>query len=526
MEHMDRIPSFLLPLIGIVSGILAGYAGAGIIWGFILSGMAAALYLYIRFSSRDAMRSYRLAPLHHLWIALLFAGIGVLDQAFNAPAPLEIHDYTNGVCEGEITDVRTTAYGERYTVRILSVTDTLGNRVADGVSKCIVATNASGSPRLSRGKYVRFKSSLIPIAPIENGPGFDYVKYQKNKGILYTQKKRHTDMTVTGEVFRLRNMFIGIRDRAEIFIETSGLERQTSHFLITLLLGDKDYLDKGVRASFADAGISHILALSGMHVGIITMIVMALLFPINFTGNYKLRYWLAIIAVWGYILLTGLSPSAVRAAIMATTAFAAIIAERRNNIFNALLIALFVILLCHPSSMFDVGLQLSALCVASLITFSDYYNTVDRHTHPRLYKCMAALLATLTATFGSWVVVAWYFGLFSPMFLVANLVTLPLLPLYLCGALLYLALSATGLELHPLAYTLDVAYDMLCRFTSFISADGSGALAVTVTGLTVASWLAGLLILGIGIHRKRSVTWRYAGYCILCLSIASIWLVS
>lgn len=172
------------------------------------------------------------------------------------------------------------------------------------------------------------------------------------------------------------------------------------------------------------------LALSGMHVSIIAGIILWLLFPFNLFGIYKWRYIATLPILWGYTLVTGLSPSTVRAAIMLTVVMTCILTERKNSAWNALLLAVFIIILFNPDSLYDIGLQLSFICVASLIFFAGPLNPIDQHKHNILYDIVSAILVTLSATAASWVLSSYYFGIFPILFIPANLIVLPLLPIY------------------------------------------------------------------------------------------------
>jgi len=527
MENLvGQMNSFLIPLAALIAGILAAMAGLSIWWGVVGLILSLCLYLSLQFMSRSPSRAYGLAPFHHVWIALLFFGIGIIDYSFKAPETIPEVDLTGDiVAEAEVLDSKSRGSGDRLTVRLKSITTSRSDNFSFGNTGAIVDISTSvvyNSDPICRGDIIRFSSTLTPI---EYHPGLNsqsYVSYMRNKGILYSCRVDSGKIDVIGKINSVSVYALDLRERLEIFIETSGLKRLTAHFLITILLGDKEYLDSELRQSFADAGISHMLALSGMHVGIITAIIMAILFPINFTGRYKLRYFLTIVILWIYTLLTGLSPSSVRATIMATFAFSALMLERRKSTFNGLLCSVFVILLFNPLSLMDYGLQLSVVCVGALIAFTEYYNPVDHRSHASLYKLAAIFLSTVIATIGSWALVAFYFGIFSPMFLVANMTVLPLLPFYLVVAIIYLSFSALGIDFKWLSGSLDYLFDCLCRFTSFLSADGSGAIHIHVPIATVALWMIALVILACGIHLKKSAVVRFSAYATMALSIAAI----
>ena len=251
----------------------------------------------------------------------------------------------------------------------------------------------------------------------------------------------------------------------------------------------------------------HDVALSGLHVSIIAGILLWILFPFNIAGLYQWRYVIAVPAIWLYAFITGLSPSTVRAAGMMTVMIVCMLIERKNSAWNSLLLATFLILVFNPYYISDIGLQLSFLCVASLIFFAPYLNTVDHHSHPLLYTVAAFLLASLCATLASWALSAYYFGIFPLLFIPANIVALPLLPIYMVLALIYLLSCVCGYPFHFLGTTLDVMYHGLTRSLEWMGNGSATALNLNVSWITVALWIGAVAMMAIWLHagKKKSI---------------------
>jgi len=342
------------------------------------------------------------------------------------------------------------------------------------------------------------------------------------KGILYRVYAEGENVVTVGHENTWRGLSNEIRDSFIEFIEKSKLDKETCYFLITILLGDRSYLDEDSRELFANGGIAHVLALSGMHVGIIVGIFMFILFPFNFIGKYKFRLFITIILLWGYAFITGFFPSIVRACVMLTFAFVAIMLERKGNALNSICLAGFVILLLSPLAIKDVGFQLSFLCVVSLILFMQPLNPIDKRYHPRLYAICGLILASVVSTFGSWTVVAYYFHQFPLMFLPVNVIVLPLIPFYIAGALLYLFLSFIGIDLQILASILDYSLHLIKELILVLSGGDKYNLAISVDALTVGLWLAGFVGFAIFLNKKKSL-WIASVSC--CFFVAGIgWL--
>lgn len=233
-----------------------------------------------------------------------------------------------------------------------------------------------------------------------------------------------------------------LSDRRRKFISRIGLQPRTQGLVNALLFADSKMVDASLRGLMADTGLSHLLALSGMHIGIIAAIAMFLLYPVRLWGFRKLHLFLALAAVWMFVLFVAGSPSTVRAAIMLTAAGIAMSLGRPYGAANGLAIAAFIIILVSPDSLFDIGFQFSFLAVAAMIGFGNRLNPIEQSRHPRLYKIVGAIIVTIAVSVATWVLTAWYFGRVPLSFLPFNLVAVPLLALYMIVAALYVGYAA------------------------------------------------------------------------------------
>lgn len=281
------------------------------------------------------------------------------------------------------------------------------------------------------------------------------------------------------------------------------MSRPTVDFLTAMMFGDRSFLSDELKSSFSNAGVAHVLALSGMHVAIIMGIILLLLFPLCLLGLHGVRLWIAVILLWGYAYVSGLAPSTVRACIMTTFVVLALTLQRRNASGNALLAAAFTILVFDPYAIYDVGMQLSFLCVACILMFAGQLNPVNRHFHPRLYSVTSSVLVSLVATIGTWVLVSYYFKKIPLLFLPANLLILPLLPVFMSIAVLYLLLLLMGIDATFIAVILDFGYDCFIWITDRISSFGDAVIGYQVQLPVVIIWLVGVMTVGYALKRGK-----------------------
>ena len=235
------------------------------------------------------------------------------------------------------------------------------------------------------------------------------------------------------------------------------LSTDNQALVASIALGDKSNLTPTQRESYNKAGVSHILALSGLHLGIIYSVLSALFTTILY--RVVRRDWAEFIAqaiititLWGYVFLVGLPPGAVRSALMLTLyAFVSLLHRDRFSA-NSLAFACIVMLIPNPSTLWDVSFQLSFIAVLSIIVLYpplfSLYQPTTRWAN-LLRPVWAIICVSVAAQVGTMPIIAYYFGRFSCYFLLSNLLILPLITL-----LLYATLASFLVQGAPLLHNL------------------------------------------------------------------------
>ncbi|MDE7096899.1 MAG: ComEC/Rec2 family competence protein, partial [Muribaculaceae bacterium] len=280
--------------------------------------------------------------------------------------------------------------------------------------------------------------------------------------------------------------------------------KESSEFINALLQAEKPPLVENTRLTFAHGGTAHMLALSGLHLGILAALLILILSPIRFLGKYKWSYAAAIVILWMYVLITGMSHSSVRACIMTTFAFIAIIFERKNFAGNALSSACLLILVFDPGALFDAGFQLSVVCVWALIAFATPLNPIGHRQHPVLYYICGSLIATMVATAAAMPLTSYYFSQIPLMFLPANVVILPLLPCYLGVAVCYVIMLCIGMEVRCIGHFLDFGYDFMLWLMEELSCGTEFVIDYQLPLWGVSVWLSAMFITGCWLNRRKT----------------------
>ena len=215
----------------------------------------------------------------------------------------------------------------------------------------------------------------------------------------------------------------------------AGLEGEAYAIISAMTLGDKSALTPDIRNPYNTTGAGHVLALSGLHLGIIYWLITFLMVGRRWQVASQVA---TILAIWAFALLTGLSPSTVRSAIMLTVYALMSIGYRRQASVNVLAFTAIVMLIVTPSAVFDISFQMSFLAVLAILLFYPLlYGLVPLpflQRHP-LARCLwATAVLSVSAQIGVAPLIAFYFHRFTTYFLLANFVVIPEAYLILTGA--------------------------------------------------------------------------------------------
>ncbi|MBU1183187.1 MAG: ComEC family competence protein, partial [Proteobacteria bacterium] len=298
-------------------------------------------------------------------------------------------------------------------------------------------------PDISTGDMVFFKSGIRSVRNFNNPGGFDYKRHMAFKGISGTAYVAGDEIRVepNEEDIKWERVIENARKNFSLLIENSTPYSEAG-VLKALLIGDRNSISPEVRQDFNRTGTSHVLAISGLHIGIVATVSFLLFKKILSFFNLFLRNaWtrkgaaiLSIIPVIIYGLLAGMSPSTQRAVIMVSVFLTSFLIEKEHDALNTLAVAAMLIIAVHPPSLFLISFQLSFLSVLFIILgLEQTLYRKNKQIDPdegwrlRLQKKIAAFfLVSFFATIGTFPVVMYYFNQVSLVGLAANCIVVPL----------------------------------------------------------------------------------------------------
>ena len=285
----------------------------------------------------------------------------------------------------------------------------------------------------------KIKKIYSPLNPHQ----FDFSMYMKSQGIHNQIHSSYQSMLNQSKgKFTLRGQASKIRNHLIKKLKESALTSNEIAIVQALILGQKKDINKQLYTDYAAAGAIHILAVSGLHVGIIYFILIALLRPLKRLFKHELIISIIIvISLWGFAFLTGLSPSVIRAVTMFSFfAFAKAI-NRETNTINTLFLSYFTLLIINPLWLFHIGFQLSYLAVLSILWLLPLFNKVYCPKNYFARKIWDIFTVTLAAQTGIFPLSIYYFHQFPGLFFMTNLIILPFLGVLLGGGIILIILS-------------------------------------------------------------------------------------
>jgi competence protein ComEC len=292
---------------------------------------------------------------------------------------------------------------------------------------------------VTKGDRVRFTGRIRRPRGFQNPGGFDYARYMAFQGIWATTyvHKGTLRRTPVDDKGSRGSRIAAHRARIATLFETAGTP-DAQAVLTALVVGDRSRISEGLRESFNRAGIAHLLAISGLHVGIVATVSFWLCrWAMSWIPALLHRAWtrkgaalLTVVPVLGYGLLAGMSPSTQRAVTMVGVFLAALWIERDAEPINTLAVAAVVILVIYPPSLFSISFQLSFAAVAVILyghARLGRRRSIEKDSWHAPYsdRLRAFLLVSLLAILGTLPILMRHFHLVSRIGLVTNPIFVP-----------------------------------------------------------------------------------------------------
>lgn len=383
------------------------------------------------------------------------------------------------------------------------------------------------SARLQYGDRILLKGRPHELTPPQNPGEFDFRRYLSFQNVYYQHFLRPGEWRLLERGHRKGALFYANQARAwctRVLRQNISGEREQA-IAMALVLGVTDGIDTDLQNAYAASGAMHVLAVSGLHVGILYGIILLLMKPLERMASS--RWWVAgvsLVLLWGFAFVTGLSPSVLRAVTMFSFVAVARPFGRATNIYNTLAASAFVLLLYDPFMIMSVGFQLSYLAVLGIVYLQKPLYDLWEVENPVLdwvWKISCISLAAQLATFALGML---YFHQFPVYFLFSNLFVIPLSTAVLVGGIALLLVSwlspvasAVGWLMQGLVQLLNTAVVWVEKMPA--------SLIENIHLTTFQCWLVmGVLLSLILFVQFRQVRWVYLAVVVATVLMATEWI--
>ncbi|MDP6683273.1 MAG: DNA internalization-related competence protein ComEC/Rec2 [Desulfobacterales bacterium] len=356
----------------------------------------------------------------------------------------------------------------------------------------ILVTMRKKHLKIDAGDRISLTGTIRMIRNFSNPGGFNYRRYMAYKGIWGTSYvSKNQPVKIENRTDKgINRMVKNVRHHISSFIEQSHVVRRkkgTKGILKALILGDRNDIPQNLREAFHRAGVGHILAISGLHIGIVASTafllfsrVLSYVKPLLWNGwTRKGAAILSSFPVVAYGLLSGMSPSTQRAVIMVSLFLLTFLFEREHDLMNTLALAAMLILILHPPALFSISFQLSFSAVLSIVYgLSQTKNFRLQKKNSTLKKRLSIrnkfftfMLVSFFAIIGTFPLMMLYFNQVSTVGLLVNLLIIPMvgfmvIPLGLVSVVLSpLSVTGASILLNMSAAILSVALNIITVFS-------------------------------------------------------------
>ena len=356
-------------------------------------------------------------------LTMMGMAFSYLKDAKNDPLHLmhlEKIDGYIGIVEG-LDEKKAKTFANRIAVQAVKNGDE--NSIAHG--EVIVYHQLEGN--LLPGELVYIKGSPNKIEGPKNPNEFDYRRFLANQQIFHSHFVG-TGVTRLGKINHrpIHNFILNLRNYVQGKMDLYILNPQSNQIARALLLGQNKNLEKEISEAYITAGTMHVLAVSGLHVGIVYGIFFFFVKPHRLDTRKRVLYLsIIILVIWLYALVTGLAPSVQRAATMFTLMGMAQMKSRRSSVYNSLALSAMLLMVFNPFIIYSVGFQLSYTAVFGIVLLQGKIRNLWKPENKMLVYIWETTSVGIAAQLATFPISVYYFHVFPSYFMFANLIAIP-----------------------------------------------------------------------------------------------------
>ena len=367
--------------------------------------------------------------------------------------------------------------------------------------------NSDTAPTLAFGDVIAVKCYLNEVQnPLFNSD-FNYKKYLADKNIFHQTYIRddHYTLLEKKQGNAVMTFALSVRDKMVGILQDQLGDNDESGVVAAMLTGYRADISADMMNAYSKAGVIHIMSVSGLHVGVIYIMITAF---VGLFGWFKKRKWLNVLLVlsliWFYAFLTGLSASVLRSAVMISFVVAGTAMQRNISPYNSLAAAAFLLLVFNPGSLGEIGFQLSFVAVLGILLFQRPLYNLWHIRNKWLDKIWQLACVSMAAQLITLPFILYYFGQFPVYFLISNMIVVPLSSL-----VLYAGMAAVLLSWIPFVnVAVSFGTIWLTKAMNFIVITIESLPGSVISNIYISAWPAVILVIIIALgyamfYRKK-----------------------
>jgi len=409
--------------------------------GFWSFGIVGFFYILIFLFILGCLFRDRLLFVFISWLSFFFIGILLIYGGDATKSNNYFEKHLNNTSKAILAIdkvLKPGNYHYKYMAEVLQIDHqkTTGSVLINIEKDSIASFFKIGDRILIKNKFIAIKESLNPHQ-------FNYKNYLVKQGIhqqVYTTKQELLLLDQTSTSFL--GFIAAFRLKIQQSLQQYDFSEDELAIMNALLLGQRQDISKELTANYSKAGAIHILAVSGLHVGIILWMLSFVLKPLErYKKGKVIKLVLVLLFLWFFAVLAGMSASVTRAVTMFSAIAIGQFYNKRNAVEHSLIFSMFILLLLKPLFLFDVGFQLSYLAVFGIIWVQPVFYQLWKPKYYIIVKGWQLITVSTAAQLGVLPISLFYFHQFPGLFFLSNLLIIPFLGVILGTGIIVLGLS-------------------------------------------------------------------------------------
>lgn len=357
-----------------------------------------------------------------------------------------------------------------YNDRYVGLINTINNKIYSGKIIVNIQKDSTQNP-LIIGNIIKVKTALQRTSSSKNPNQFDYAKYLADKQIYAQVYCKKSEIKISQTIKKDIWYYSG-RLHATILknLESAHFNKDEMNVALALILGQQQEISADIIKDYQYSGATHVLSVSGLHVGFIMLFIMFVLKPVpNTQKGSAIKLFSILISLAGFAVISGLSPSVLRSVVMFSFVAIGNHLRRSGNIYHTLLVSILLILLFEPYFLFDVGFQLSYLALFFIVWLQPILKKIWSPKNKISIYIWDALTVSFAAQIGTLPLCLYYFHQFPGLFFVTNIIILPVLSFIMIAGIIVMIFAVFKSPPEILVYLFEKSIFILNQMIHYVA---------------------------------------------------------